>query len=172
MRVKCAAGVAALIATSAVWVGVAAVTAPAAAITPTVTFSPREAPQAVTEDSPLWDCTMMGNHICGPGNSNGVPAGCYDQGGVMVKPWSRYDDPRMDDLWANDYPADETGHRPICSDIWSGTSGEHGDPQGLVTDDGEIFGKFWDVRNPGTMIDCDAERCDVRADGNVVPVGA
>lgn len=40
-----------------------------------------------TEDSPLWSCVDDGNHVCGPGNANGVPAGCYDDGGVLAAPW-------------------------------------------------------------------------------------
>ena len=43
--------------------------------------------QAATEDSPSWSCVDDGNRICGPGNANGVPAGCYDDGGVLVAPW-------------------------------------------------------------------------------------
>lgn len=41
----------------------------------------------VTEDSPSWSCANDGNRICGPNNSNGEPAGCYDDGGVMVAAW-------------------------------------------------------------------------------------
>lgn len=44
----------------------------------------------VTEDSPAWSCVDDGNRICGPGNSNGAPAGCYDDGGVMVTAWPCY----------------------------------------------------------------------------------
>ena len=33
----------------------------------------------VQEDSPQWDCTTMGNWICGVGNAQGVPAGDYSQ---------------------------------------------------------------------------------------------
>jgi len=29
------------------------------------------------EDSPSYDCRTSGNHICGPGNSNGGRAGLY-----------------------------------------------------------------------------------------------
>lgn len=42
---------------------------------------------APMEDEPGWSCVDNGNHICGPGNANGAPAGCYDTGGVMVAPW-------------------------------------------------------------------------------------
>jgi hypothetical protein len=41
----------------------------------------------VPEDSPAFDCTTMGDHECWPGNSNGVPPGIYDKGGVMVESW-------------------------------------------------------------------------------------
>lgn len=34
-----------------------------------------------------WSCVDDGNRICGPGNSNGAPAGCYDDGGVLVAVW-------------------------------------------------------------------------------------
>jgi hypothetical protein len=33
---------------------------------------------------------MMGNRICGPNNSNGVPAGIYDQGGVLIEKWDAW----------------------------------------------------------------------------------
>ena len=39
------------------------------------------------EDDPGWSCVDDGNRVCGPGNSNGVPAGRYDEGGVLVDPW-------------------------------------------------------------------------------------
>lgn len=39
------------------------------------------------EDDPGWDCVSMGDRVCGPGNSNGVPAACYDEGGVIVALW-------------------------------------------------------------------------------------
>lgn len=44
-------------------------------------------PSTIQEDDPGWDCTMMGDRVCGPGNSNGVPAACYDEGGVIVALW-------------------------------------------------------------------------------------
>jgi hypothetical protein len=34
-----------------------------------------------------WSCVDMGDKACGPGNSNDVPAGRYDQAGVLVDPW-------------------------------------------------------------------------------------
>jgi len=42
---------------------------------------------AIEEDSPAWSCVDDGNRICGPGNAQGAPAGCYDDGGVLVAPW-------------------------------------------------------------------------------------
>lgn len=45
------------------------------------------ATQGPQEDQPGWSCVDDGNRVCGPGNANGVPAGCYDDGGVMVVPW-------------------------------------------------------------------------------------
>lgn len=39
------------------------------------------------EDEPGWSCVDDGNRICGPGNTNGAPAGCYDDGGVLVAVW-------------------------------------------------------------------------------------
>lgn len=41
----------------------------------------------VVEDDPAFDCVSMGNRICGPGNPQGQPAACYDDGGVIVAPW-------------------------------------------------------------------------------------
>jgi hypothetical protein len=38
------------------------------------------------EDDPGFSCVTDGNRICGPGNANGVPPGCYDAG-VLVAPW-------------------------------------------------------------------------------------
>ena len=32
------------------------------------------------EDSPEWDCTTMGNQVCGPGNPQGVAPGRYENG--------------------------------------------------------------------------------------------
>ena len=42
---------------------------------------------AIYEDSPGWSCVDNGNKVCGPGNKQGVPAGRYDEGGVLVDPW-------------------------------------------------------------------------------------
>ena len=50
-------------------------------------LSPADTTVPVLEDDPSWSCVDMGNHICGPGNSNGVPAGRYDEGGVLVDVW-------------------------------------------------------------------------------------
>ena len=33
----------------------------------------------VQEDEHGWSCAEMGNRICGPNNSEGVPAGDYSQ---------------------------------------------------------------------------------------------
>ena len=53
-----------------------------------VAFSPEEPEYAgMEEDDPGWSCVRDGNRICGPGNTEGVPAGCYDDGGVMVADW-------------------------------------------------------------------------------------
>lgn len=41
----------------------------------------------IQEDDPGWDCTTMGDHSCGPTNAQGVQAGCYDDGGVLVAAW-------------------------------------------------------------------------------------
>jgi hypothetical protein len=58
--------------------------------TPTATGGNRDfvahAAQPVHEDSPGWDCTTMGNHVCGPTNTQGVAAGHYEAG-VLVTPW-------------------------------------------------------------------------------------
>jgi hypothetical protein len=43
--------------------------------------------QSIQEDDPGWSCVDMGDHACGPGNSNNVPPGCYDEGGVMYAMW-------------------------------------------------------------------------------------
>jgi hypothetical protein len=41
----------------------------------------------ITEDESGWSCVDNGNRVCGPGNPHGVPAGRYDEGGVLVDPW-------------------------------------------------------------------------------------
>ena len=41
----------------------------------------------ITEDDPHWSCSTMGNHVCGPTNDEGMPAGCYDHEGVLVVLW-------------------------------------------------------------------------------------
>lgn len=55
----------------------------------TLVFTPHThvANAAPLEDSPAWSCVDDGNRICGPGNANGAPAGCYDVGGVLVAAW-------------------------------------------------------------------------------------
>lgn len=52
-----------------------------AAVIAATMFSP------TMEDSPSWDCITMGNRICGPGNSQGVAPGCYNDGGQLVAVW-------------------------------------------------------------------------------------
>lgn len=41
----------------------------------------------LNEDDPGWSCVDDGNRVCGPGNSEGKPAACYDDGGVIVAMW-------------------------------------------------------------------------------------
>jgi hypothetical protein len=41
----------------------------------------------ITEDESGWSCVDHGNHICGPNNEQGSPAGRYDVGGVLMDPW-------------------------------------------------------------------------------------
>lgn len=33
--------------------------------------------ETIYEDDPRWDCRTMGNFVCGPANSQGVPMGHY-----------------------------------------------------------------------------------------------
>lgn len=40
----------------------------------------------IQEDDPAWDCRTMGDQVCGPHNTQGVPPGLYD-GEVLVSPW-------------------------------------------------------------------------------------
>jgi hypothetical protein len=42
-------------------------------------LAPADDTTVVMEDSPQWDCTTMGNQVCGVGNAQGVPAGDYSQ---------------------------------------------------------------------------------------------
>lgn len=53
-------------------------------------FAPLASADGPLEDEPGWSCVDDGNRICGPGNANGVPAGCYDDGGVLVAAWPCY----------------------------------------------------------------------------------
>jgi hypothetical protein len=46
-----------------------------------------EATATAEEDEPGWSCVDDGNRVCGPGNEEGKPAGCYDDGGVMYAEW-------------------------------------------------------------------------------------
>ena len=41
----------------------------------------------IEEDESGFSCVDDGNHICGPDNERGVPAGKYDVGGVLMDPW-------------------------------------------------------------------------------------
>jgi hypothetical protein len=41
----------------------------------------------VSEDESGWSCVDDGNRVCGPGNGQAVPAGRYDEEGVLVDPW-------------------------------------------------------------------------------------
>lgn len=50
--------------------------------------APAQADSPVTEDDPRWDCRVMGDDICGPGNSNGVEPGLY-VAGHLASPWPR-----------------------------------------------------------------------------------
>ena len=38
------------------------------------------------EDDPGWNCTVDGNHVCGPDNGNGVTPGRYVDG-ALAEPW-------------------------------------------------------------------------------------
>ena len=42
---------------------------------------------AIQEDDPGWDCVSMGNRVCGPTNSQGIEAGCYNDAAQLVAPW-------------------------------------------------------------------------------------
>ena len=87
--------------TSALTLAVAAALGAAsgnALVPPTVTYVTQQPaaqvaegatyPGRVAEDSPGWDCTMMGDRVCGPDNAQGAAPGLYDQGGVLLLPWS------------------------------------------------------------------------------------
>ena len=45
------------------------------------------APDPIQEDSDEWRCATMGDHVCGPTNTEGMVAGCYDHEGVLVVMW-------------------------------------------------------------------------------------
>jgi hypothetical protein len=52
---------------------------------------------APLEDEPGFSCVDQGNHICGPGSD--APAGLYDEGGVLIQPWTNYEHPELDPLY-------------------------------------------------------------------------
>lgn len=64
-------------------------------VTPT---RPAEMPEAHDGD-PGFNCATDGNHVCSPDNPEGLAAGCYDDGALVV-PWTRFDDPHADPLYA------------------------------------------------------------------------
>ena len=41
----------------------------------------------VQEDQPGWDCRTMGNRVCGPDNSQGLAAACYNDRAEVVAVW-------------------------------------------------------------------------------------
>ncbi len=41
---------------------------------------------AITEDDPRWDCTTMGDQVCGPTNATGAWPGRYEHGN-LVEAW-------------------------------------------------------------------------------------
>ena len=57
-------------------------------MTPTRTrWGDDNADGVIEEDESGWSCVDHGNHVCGPGNPQGVPAGRYDLGGVLMDLW-------------------------------------------------------------------------------------
>lgn len=62
------------------------IAAGALAVAGVVAMAPAAA-ASPNEDEPGWSCVDDGNHVCGPGNSEGKPAACYDDGGVIVALW-------------------------------------------------------------------------------------
>lgn len=59
------------------------------AISALIALAPMPADQPIQEDDPGWSCVDDGNQICGPSNTQGAPAGRYDQGGVLVETWAQ-----------------------------------------------------------------------------------
>lgn len=62
---------------------------PGVRVHPVVTEVPTTTPSmpAKVEDMFGWDCRVDGNRICAPSNTEGVPAGCYSDIGVLVAGW-------------------------------------------------------------------------------------
>lgn len=82
----------------------------------------------IQEDSPAWSCVDDGNRICGPNNPEGQPAGCYDEGGVLVAHWPchvvRLDPKNHPDAWdveadpgSPDYDEGQTYDDPMMIDL-------------------------------------------------------
>ena len=57
--------------------------------------TPAASPATITEDDPRWDCTRMGDLVCGPTNAQGAYPGRYTPTGRMVQVWPV-------DVWGND----------------------------------------------------------------------
>lgn len=70
--------------------GHTATPAPAPQAQPVITYKwgQAKAPAKLQEDDPGWNCATMGNHVCGPGNTEHLPAGCYDDA-MLVLPWAQ-----------------------------------------------------------------------------------
>jgi hypothetical protein len=63
------------------------IAAAALAVAGVVAMAPPTAAASPYEDEPGWSCVDDGNRVCGPGNPEGKPAACYDEGGVIVALW-------------------------------------------------------------------------------------
>lgn len=69
----------------------------------------------VTESDTEWSCVDDGNRVCGPGNAEGKPAACYDQGGVIVAVWPCQSTVNADGSQDVDFDADDVAPKPIVT---------------------------------------------------------
>lgn len=60
---------------------------PSSTPTPATVVNSKALTVQVEEDTPGWDCSRMGNRICGPNNSNRATPGIYDQDGQLIAKW-------------------------------------------------------------------------------------
>lgn len=60
--------------------------AAALAASAALALAPVASAQPIQEDDPRWSCITMGDHVCGPHNSNAARPGLYSDG-LLIATW-------------------------------------------------------------------------------------